>query len=277
MSKIIINKKIAFAFFKLCWAVICLIICCWVLWWIMSSIFHPSYTQKEIATREEDLPPINSEALTVSNLTSVYDQNEVAADQRFKGKRLKVIGHINQIRKDFLDTPIVELAVFAHPLMSTRCEFSRKDENILARLGKGTQITIVGTCNGSVLGSVSLRHCRIEKFRDETGSIRDGNGNLISETDLNQDTHGNSDQNAAESGHPIIDFKAPEKIKEGVSVAGEVTRGWLGAAVRKTPGIMRAFGFKKEAVAVVSSVYAGGPADKAGIKKGDVILKINAQ
>jgi serine protease Do len=57
---------------------------------------------------------------------------------------------------------------------------------------------------------------------------------------------------------------------------GEVARGWLGVAIQDvTPEIARALGLKEAKGAMVTSVYTGDPAAKAGIKAGDVILKIN--
>jgi len=114
-------------------------------------------------TQEEYSPPINSDPINVYDLTEIYHQNEVSADLKFKGKRLKIIGFIDQIRKDAFDTPVVELAVPDHPLMSTSCHFNKNDENILAQLQTGTQLTIVCTCSGMVIGSVSLNHCTIIK------------------------------------------------------------------------------------------------------------------
>jgi serine protease Do len=59
---------------------------------------------------------------------------------------------------------------------------------------------------------------------------------------------------------------------------GEVARGWLGVAIQEvTPEIARAVGLKEAKGAMVTTVYTGDPADKAGIKAGDIILMINAQ
>jgi serine protease Do len=59
---------------------------------------------------------------------------------------------------------------------------------------------------------------------------------------------------------------------------GEVARGWLGVAIQEvTPEIARALGLKDAKGAMVTSVYKGDPADKAGIRPGDVILKVNGQ
>lgn len=70
---------------------------------------------------------------------------------------------------------------------------------------------------------------------------------------------------------------AKEILRE-LKDTGEVARGWLGVAIQEvTPEIARAVGLKEPRGAMVTSVYEGDPADKAGIKSGDIILRINGQ
>jgi serine protease Do len=55
---------------------------------------------------------------------------------------------------------------------------------------------------------------------------------------------------------------------------GNVTRGWLGISIQPvTDDIARSFGLKKARGALVSDVMSGSPAEKAGIKQGDVITR----
>ncbi|MFH1624255.1 MAG: DegQ family serine endoprotease [Pseudomonadota bacterium] len=57
---------------------------------------------------------------------------------------------------------------------------------------------------------------------------------------------------------------------------GKVTRGWLGVVVQKiTPDLAKSFGLKEAKGALVADVVEGGPAEKAGIKQGDVILEVD--
>jgi len=57
---------------------------------------------------------------------------------------------------------------------------------------------------------------------------------------------------------------------------GQTRRGWLGIHIEEvTPEIAQSFGLDKAHGALVSSVTPGGPAEKAGIKHGDIILKFN--
>ncbi len=59
---------------------------------------------------------------------------------------------------------------------------------------------------------------------------------------------------------------------------GEVTRGWLGVTVQDLKGeLARYYGVEDKGGVLVADVVAGDPADKAGIKAKDVILKVNGE
>ncbi|GFE57473.1 DegQ family serine endoprotease [Geobacter sp. AOG1] len=54
---------------------------------------------------------------------------------------------------------------------------------------------------------------------------------------------------------------------------GNVTRGWLGVAIQPvTQEIARSFNLDKPRGALVSDIMAGSPAEKAGLRRGDIIL-----
>jgi serine protease Do len=57
-----------------------------------------------------------------------------------------------------------------------------------------------------------------------------------------------------------------------------VVRGWLGVAMQDvTPELARSFGLPSEEGALVSDIYRGGPAHRAGIRRGDVVVGFNGQ
>ena len=56
---------------------------------------------------------------------------------------------------------------------------------------------------------------------------------------------------------------------------GSVSRGWLGVSIQPvTEDIARSFGLKNTAGALVADVMSGSPADKAGIRQGDIITRV---
>ncbi|GAB4303008.1 MAG: DegQ family serine endoprotease [Desulfuromonadia bacterium] len=57
---------------------------------------------------------------------------------------------------------------------------------------------------------------------------------------------------------------------------GSVSRGWLGVSIQPvTPDIARSFGMKGTRGVLINDVSPGGPADRAGVKPGDVVTAYN--
>jgi serine protease Do len=84
------------------------------------------------------------------------------------------------------------------------------------------------------------------------------------------------------SGGQGIGFAIPINVaKEMLSQLkskGKVTRGWLGVSIQKvTPEIAKGFGLKESEGALVSDVMEHSPAEKAGIKRGDIIISFNGK
>ena len=59
---------------------------------------------------------------------------------------------------------------------------------------------------------------------------------------------------------------------------GKVTRGWLGVAIQPvTPELAKSFGVEGENGALVADVTKDSPADKAGLKSGDIIMEFDGK
>ena len=59
---------------------------------------------------------------------------------------------------------------------------------------------------------------------------------------------------------------------------GAVTRGWIGVEVQEiTPALAESFKLGSLQGAIIAGVLKNGPADKAGVKPGDVLLEIDGQ
>ena len=109
-------------------------------------------------------PATSTEAIVVTapKLFAAYDANEVAADEIYKGKTLRVSGTIDAVGKDILDAMYVTLSSGRqYSITNVQCMFSDDHKNALAGLKKGQSVTLLGTCNGK-FGNVLLKDCRIE-------------------------------------------------------------------------------------------------------------------
>ncbi len=70
---------------------------------------------------------------------------------------------------------------------------------------------------------------------------------------------------------------AKELIPQLIST-GKVTRAWLGVGIQDiTPELAKSFGLPDSKGALVSNVFPGSPADKGGLKSGDVIRAFNGK
>lgn len=83
-------------------------------------------------------------------------------------------------------------------------------------------------------------------------------------------------------GYQGLSFAIPINVAVNVQnqllQQGHVTRGWLGVTIQDVnQGLADSFGLTKPTGALVSSVEKGGPAAKAGLQPGDVILRYNDQ
>ncbi|MBW2146189.1 MAG: DegQ family serine endoprotease [Deltaproteobacteria bacterium] len=78
-------------------------------------------------------------------------------------------------------------------------------------------------------------------------------------------------------GYQGIGFAIPinmaKIIMDDLIQRGKVTRGWLGVSIQEiTDDLAKSFGLEKPQGVLVADVTEGSPADKAGIKRGDVVM-----
>jgi serine protease Do len=83
-------------------------------------------------------------------------------------------------------------------------------------------------------------------------------------------------------GYQGIGFAVPSNmvrlVMDQLVEKGKVTRGWLGVSIQElTPELSRKFGLKISKGALIGDIVKGSPAEKAGLKRGDIILEVNGK
>ena len=116
-------------------------------------------SEKDSETKSNEQTPVAS--VNASALYKEYDANQVSADEKYKGKTLLVVGTVDSIGKDIMDTPYIALKT-GGDLSEVQCMFADDHKSELAKVHKGQIVTVRGVCDGKLV-SVILRGCSISK------------------------------------------------------------------------------------------------------------------
>jgi serine protease DegQ len=105
------------------------------------------------------------------------------------------------------------------------------------------------------------------------GALIDANGNLLG---INTAIYSRS------GGSLGIGFAIPvstvKTVMESIITTGQVVRGWIGVEPQDiTPELAESFGLSKKSGAIIAGVLKGGPADKAGIRPGDILIAVGGK
>ncbi len=116
-------------------------------------------------TQTSNAPASNAPAekpilVTSKALAKDYDENELAADEKYKGKQLLVSGKVANIAETMGN---VTVTLEGHErLKDVMCSFIESEKGNVAKLKKRQQVTLIGTGDGSTAGLyVGLTKCRV--------------------------------------------------------------------------------------------------------------------
>lgn len=96
--------------------------------------------------------------VTAGQLFAAYDANEVAADNSYKGKTLKVSGTVAGINKDFTDEVYIELAG-GNEFQSIQARGLPQD--VAAGLSKGQSVIVECVGDGLMMTLPMLKDCNL--------------------------------------------------------------------------------------------------------------------
>ena len=215
--------------------------------------------------------------LTNHHVVEAADEIEVAlADGRTV--RARTVG----------SDPETDLAVVKVDLKNLPAiTFGRSDQ---ARVGDtvlaiGNPFGVGQTVTMGIVSALSRSHLGINTFENfiqtdaainpgnSGGALVDGGGNLIG---VNSAIYSRS------GGSLGIGFAIPaslaKQVMEQIIQNGSVTRGWIGVEVQDlTPELADSFKLPNTNGALIAGVLRGGPADRAGMKPGDILLAVNSK
>ena len=134
----------------------------------------------------------------------------------------------------------------------------------------------------SALGRNQLGINTFENFIQTDAAINPGNsgGALV---DVNGHLIGiNTAIYSRSGGNMGIGFAIPvstaRQVLEGIVRDGQVVRGWMGIEpMALTPELAETFGLKQTEGVIVTGVLQNGPAANAGLRPGDLLLKVSGQ
>lgn len=132
----------------------------------------------------------------------------------------------------------------------------------------------------SALGRTHLDINTFENFIQTDAAINPGNsgGALI---DTNGNLLGINSAIFSQSGGSLgIGFAIPvstvKSVMEAILEKGHVVRGWIGVEPQEiTPELAEIFGVQERTGTLIAAVVRDGPADRAGVKPGDILVKVN--
>lgn len=87
-----------------------------------------------------------------------YDENEVAADARYKGKRLSVTGTLVSVERDYEGRPVLHL-MGGNPIFMTMATLNKADLPAAAQLRKGDQVVVRCIGAGREMRMPQLERC----------------------------------------------------------------------------------------------------------------------
>jgi len=125
-------------------------------------VINPSKDSQNQETTNQSAVQEAAYKVTAQEIMKEYEQNELAADRKYKGQIIEVSGKIGTINSEITGKPYVTLKVGEYDIFSVQCLFGRDEVDLLLNLTKGSSVTLKGRVEGK-LGNILVEECQIVK------------------------------------------------------------------------------------------------------------------
>ena len=116
--------------------------------------------QAAAETTSQQEPPIE---VTADQLLTAYKNNEIAANQQFKGKNLLVSATIDSIQAGLGDEPYLDLKAGGEmEFNKPQAHLADSEQAKAATLSKGQKVKLLCVGNSEIAGSPMLKDCVIQ-------------------------------------------------------------------------------------------------------------------
>lgn len=213
--------------------------------------------------------------LTNAHVVQAADEIEVALEDG-RTSRARVVGADP-------DTDLAVLKIELNHLPAITFADPEKNKVGDIVLAIGNPFGVGQTVTQGIISALGRNHLGISTFENfiqtdapinpgnSGGALIDTEGNLVG---INSAIYSRS------GGSMGIGFAIPvsiaKHVMEQIARQGSVTRGWIGIEAQDmTPELAESFKLKSSTGSLIAGVIKGSPAERAGLKAGDILLEIN--
>lgn len=118
--------------------------------------------------KTEPAPPPTGQEMQVKagDLIKDYQSNALAADNKYKGKRMTISGKVGSVQKAPLYGYVLQLMpedAGDFDVTSLTCILGHEPPPEAAALKEGDAVKVTGTCDGEVVGQLKISKCVLAK------------------------------------------------------------------------------------------------------------------